>query len=347
MEREVHLLSFLNRLYDSQSPQMQFSAGTSGEWRTWRKAALERLREILTFPAIAPYAWRDAPSPIITDRAVEEDHTRERVLIPTLDRLWMPCFLLIPHGPAPHPAVLCLHGHGMSKHILAGVPRTASEQELINTLRGDYALKFVRAGFLTLVPDAAGYGERTEEKTEAGGGGACQHIFVNALSLGLSLQGIRVWECLKALEYLIARPDVQTERVAAAGLSMGCEHSMYVAALDDRVQAAVLSCCVRAIIPDAKRISWCPCLFSPGLFTAMDWPDIAALIAPRPVQLQFGDSDYVPLALAREAHGLLARAYKLSGASADSLDYDEFSGKHEFHFEAALPFITRCLDLGR
>ena len=118
---------------------------------------------------------------------------------------------------------------------------------------------------------------------------------------------------------------------------------MYVAALDERVRAAVLSCCLRAIIPDAKRISWCACLFSPGIFTAMDWPDIGALIAPRPAQLQFGDRDYVPLDLARDAHALMGRAYALSGAPPDALEYDEFSGAHEFHFEAALPFVRRWL----
>jgi len=123
---------------------------------------------------------------------------------------------------------------------------------------------------------------------------------------------------------------------------MGCEHAMYLAALDERIRAAVLSCCCRAIIPDAKHISWCGCLFSAGLFTEMDWPDIAALIAPRPVQLQFGDNDYVPLDLARGAHELMQRAYAVAGVP-ESLEYDEFAGKHEFHFEAALPFLNNWL----
>ena len=124
---------------------------------------------------------------------------------------------------------------------------------------------------------------------------------------------------------------------------MGCEHAMYAAALDERIRVALLSCCLRAIIPDAKTISWCSCLFSPGVFTLMDWPDIGALIAPRPVQLQFGDRDYVPLDLAREAYSVMQRAYGLSGAPAEALDYDEFSGEHEFHWEAAVPFVERWL----
>ena len=190
----------------------------------------------------------------------------------------------------------------MSKDILAGVPRDEAERERMELLRGDFAAKFARAGFLTIAPDAAGFGERIEEASLGQTRNNCQHLSVNALSLGMSLQGIRVWEILQALDYLGGRPDVQPDRIAVAGLSMGCEHAMYVAALDERVRASVLSCGPRAIIPDAKHISWCACLFSPGIFNEMDWPDITALIAPSPIQLQFGDVDYIPLDLARETN---------------------------------------------
>ena len=343
--RNVHLLAFMNGLYDREPPQLRFQATTRDEWEAWRAAARQRLKELLTLEAVERHAWSDAPQPVVTESVEEGNFVREHLLIPTLDGLWMPCYLFVPKTPPPHPGLLCLHGHGMSKHILAGVPRDENEQELLRKYRGDYALKFANEGFLVLAPDAAGYGERSEGTPERKGSAGCQHLFVNALSLGLSLQGIRVWEFLRALDHLSARPDVQPDQIAAAGLSMGCEHAMYVAALDERVRAAVLSCCLRAIISDAKQISWCGCLFSPGLFTEMDWPDIGAMIAPRPAQLQFGDKDYVPLELAHEAHQLMERAYDLSGAPPDSLDFDEFAGEHEFDFEAALPFLRKWLSV--
>ena len=336
MPQEVDLLAHLNRVIERQPPELQFVARTPEEWRSWRGAALARLPELLTFDRIARYTWQDPPPATVSEQVEGDGFSRERVLIPTLDGLWLPCFALIPNSPPPHPAVLCLHGHGMSKHILAGAPRDAKEKELTEKLRGDYAQRFAQAGFLALAPDAAGYGERQEEA-------GCPELFRTALALGLSLQGIRVWEILRALDYLAARPDVEADRIAAAGLSMGCEHSMYVTALDERVRGAVLSCCVRALLDETVISAWCPCLLAPGLFAAMDWPDITALIAPRPVQLQFGDRDYVPIDLAREAHARLQRAYELAAAPPGSLEYDEFSGKHEFHFDAALPFIQRCL----
>ena len=344
MTANVHLLSFLNSLYDREPPRLRFKATSEAEWGSWRKTSRERVRELLTLDAIERYAWPDAPSPQVTEITDGPEYTRERLLLPTLVGLWMPCFVLVPKTPPPNPAVICLHGHGMSKHILAGVPRDDRESRRLKKIRGDFAAKSPPEGFLALVPDAAGFGERTQEASLEHNPNLCEHLFVNALSLGLSLQGTRVWELLRALDYLSARPDVQTDRIAGAGLPMGCEHLMYVAALDERVSVSVLSCCLRPVIPDAKHIPWCVCLFSPEIFTAMDWPDIGALIAPRPAQLQFGDRDYVPLNLAREAHALIQRAYVLSGAAPDALEYDEFSGAHEFHFEAALPFIQKWMD---
>ena len=212
MTPNVSLLGFLNDLYDREPPQSRFTATTEVEWRAWCETAKRRLRELLTMDTISHHAWREAPAPLVTERVEESDHVRERVLIPTLTGLWLPCFVLSPKTRPPHPAVLCLHGHGMSKHILIGRPRDEEEQKLLARVRGDYALRFVRAGFLTLAPDAAGYGERTEATSKDRGLGMCQHIFVNALSLGMSLQGIRVWEFRRALDYLVARPDVQAER---------------------------------------------------------------------------------------------------------------------------------------
>ena len=42
----------------------------------------------------------------------------------------------------------------------------------------------------------------------------------------------------------------------------------------------------------------------------------------------------------------MKQAYAVAGASADALDYDEFSGEREFDFEAALGFVRRWLDVG-
>jgi len=39
----------------------------------------------------------------------------------------------------------------------------------------------------------------------------------------------------------------------------------------------------------------------------------------------------------------MLRAYDLADAPPGSLEYDQFAGAHEFHLEAALPFLHKWL----
>ena len=50
-----------------------------------------------------------------------------------------------------------------------------------------------------------------------------------------SLMGERTWDAWRCVDYLATRPEVDTNRLAVAGLSLGGETTMYVAALDERL----------------------------------------------------------------------------------------------------------------
>ena len=202
----VRLLPFLNEVYDRQPPRRRFRAETPEEWRAWRTDAGGSLRDMLALDTVEEHRWPDAPPPQVSTLEEGPDYRIERVLLPTLRGVWMPCLVLVPNAPPPYPAVLCLHGHGMSKDMLAGTPRDEAERERMELLRGDFAAKFARAGYLAIAPDAAGFGERVEDVSLGQTKNNCQHLAVNALSLGMSLQGIRVWEILRALDYLWGRP---------------------------------------------------------------------------------------------------------------------------------------------
>ena len=54
-----------------------------------------------------------------------------------------------------------------------------------------------------------------------------------------SLMGERTWDALRCLDYLVTLPEVDADRLAVAGLSLGGETTMYVAALDERIKIAV------------------------------------------------------------------------------------------------------------
>lgn len=148
-----------------------------------------------------------------------------------------------------------------------------------------------------------------------------------------------MWDHLRGLEYLLSRPDIDRKRVGAAGLSMGCEHSTYLAALDERISFAILSCCVRDWRHEIYDTCHCRCSYVPGLFEYFDCSDIVCLISPRPVLIQQGVNDANhPMNLVKDAVGKVRRVYRSANAE-DRVGVDFFTGQHEFNLAGALQWL--------
>jgi hypothetical protein len=115
---------------------------------------------------------------------------------------------------------------------------------------------------------------------------------------------------------------------------------MYLSALDERVQAAVLSCCMRYLIDEFKRRAFCICSYVPNLLSVADWPDIGALIASRPVLIEQGLFDVNPMHLVYAAEQTMRAAYALVG-SPERIETDYFDGGHEFSGRKAFAWMDR------
>ncbi len=336
--RNTSTLQQLKNLYGREAPELAFRAQMAGELAQWRQALRARLRALLGLDQLA--AEQVSPLAEVMCRVEEAAYTAEKVLLQTQGDMWVPAWVLVPRSLGPHPAILCLHGHGMSKDVTAGRPTSDDERQAINSYGADYGRQYAERGYLCFCPDARGFGERRDPPPL----GDCTHLYRNALVVGRSLTGLRVWDHLRGLEYLLTRPDVDTGRIGVVGLSMGCEHAMYLAALDERVRAAVLSCCLRALREEIREEGGhCLCSFVAGLFAVADWPDIACLIAPRPVLIQQGiHDDWVRMNLVYSAVAKVQQAYQLAGAPA-RIETDYFAGKHQFSAARALPWMDRWL----
>ena len=73
----------------------------------------------------------------------------------------------------------------------------------------------------------------TEEHTDMG---------VQCLLLGDTLARYTIWDGMRALDYLLSRPEVDPTRIACTGNSGGGTHTAYLSALDDRIKVAMPSC---------------------------------------------------------------------------------------------------------
>ena len=135
-------------------------------------------------------------------------------------------------------------------------------------------------------------------------------------SRGYTPAGVECWNCIRALDYLQTRPDVDPDRLAVTGRSGGGAYSFWLAAADDRVKAAVpvsgMSDLEDYVKPPVVN-GHCDCMF---LYNTYQWPwtRIASLVGPRPLLFANSDRDGIfPMTGNRRVIKRLRRFYRVLG----------------------------------
>src|SRR5947208_9393896 len=115
-------------------------------------------------------------------------------------------------------------------------------------------INLAKRGYVVLTYDPVGQGERSQfwdaERGKSRFNLTCgEHaVLGNPLYLlGTSLARYRIWDGLRALDYLASRPDVDPERLGCVGNSGGGNLTAYLAALDRRIRTAVIGCYITAL----------------------------------------------------------------------------------------------------
>ena len=263
-------------------------------------------------------------------------YTRRRVVFDTEATMSVPAYLLVPkERSAPGPGVLAIHGHGAGKSLVCGIEGGGPGD--------DYAHALASRGYVVLAPDLRGFGERADwmppDKYH------CDWDLVCATMAGVVPLERNLWDLQRALDVLAANPLVDPTRIAAAGLSYGGTCSLFLAAIDERVRAVVVSGYLSSWRA-AHTIPWnmCGSQVMNGQLGALEHLDVAALIAPRPLLVESGTEDVIfPVAAARETVAALRRVYASVGAPDDALVHDVFTGDHQWHGVEVPSFLERSL----
>jgi dienelactone hydrolase len=93
-----------------------------------------------------------------------------------------------------------------------------------------------------------------------------------------------VYDSLRALDFLVQRPDVDPSRIGTLGISMGSTMAWWLAALDERVKVTVDICCLtdfQTLIAKKSLSAHGVYYFVPSLLKRFTTAQINALIAPR------------------------------------------------------------------
>ena len=145
-----------------------------------------------------------------------------------------------------------------------------------------------------------------------------------------------MWDDIRTLDYLAARPDVDRNRLGCVGLSVGGYRSFLLAALDQRIKAAVDVGWMTSFGSQVKQhvINTVGLSFHiNGLYRYLDLPDLAALIAPRAVLVINGSQDRLfALDGVKTAFDKIGRCYGKAGASGRSR-CRLYDAPHEFNLE--------------
>jgi dienelactone hydrolase len=167
---------------------------------------------------------------------------------------------------------------------------------------------------------------------------AASHESIVAKSLfcsGTTWPGVYLHEDRAALDYLLSREEVDSERVGCCGLSGGGMRTAYLAGLDHRVRAAV---CVGFmttwrdfLLHKSHTHTWMA--YTPLLPRLLDFPEVAALRVPLPLFVQNNSGDELfTLPEMERAASILGAIYRKAEAL-DNLRVGFYPGPHKFDLE--------------
>jgi cephalosporin-C deacetylase-like acetyl esterase len=223
-------------------------------------------------------------------------------------------------GAGPFPAVIVAPGHGLDGKI---------------GNRG-FAVNLARAGMIVLAYDIVSEGERLQHyDPELGaskvGRPTGEHSLAawQTAAVGDHVSRYFIWDAVRGLDYLAARPDVDAQRLGAFGCSGGGTVTAFLSALDERVKATATACYVTdfdhllsTVGPQDGEQS------IPGfLASGLDIADLVEMAAPRPYAVISTTEDMFPFAGAKKAVDEIKGVYGLYGAQ-DRLSWIYGPGGH-------------------
>jgi dienelactone hydrolase len=250
----------------------------------------------------------------------------------------VPAYFVKPvNATAKLPTILYHHAHGGDYKL--GKDELINGRSLIQN--PPYAEALTSMGYAALCADAWVFGERST-RTE-------MDTFKEMLWRGRVLWGMMVYDSLRAMDYLVSRPDVDPKRVGTLGLSMGSTMAWWLAALDERVKLCVDICCLTdfdALIETNNLKGHGIYYYVPGLLKHFTASQINALIAPRPhLALEGNADDLTPPKGLDRIDAELKKAYAAAGhpEAWKMSRWDVPHGETAEMREAILPFLKENL----
>ncbi len=294
MDRSVAAQSAIEDLRSARVRTNQQGSGfkpplTKEEWLARRQKLRDR---ILVSTGLYPMPQKTPLSPRVYGKVERDGYTIEKVVLETLPGFFLSGNLYRPSAPvAPGtkiPGILNPHGHWPEGRVAADVQARCAGQ--------------ARIGAVAFLYDMVGYHD-----SKAFGH---QGVFADdaARAYGMNLNGLQLWNSIRALDYLTSLPEVDAKRIACTGESGGGTQTFELCAVDDRIAVAAPVCMVSHHFQGG-----CLCENAPHKRVGTDNVEFAALFAPKPQLLVGATGDWTSQIL---QHGVpeIRATYRLFNA---------------------------------
>jgi dienelactone hydrolase len=180
------------------------------------------------FQAVSQFYRYDTAAPLQAELLGKQTfpaYTREKISFAGFGGSRVPGYLALPRtGTGPFPVVLLIDGVGGSKERWFQDDSWPRGPLLTNALTG--------AGIAVLALDARFHGERAAEN-------GYRNPRFSAQPADRDMIAQSIVEHRRALDYLATRPEIDTTRIGALGLSMGGIMTFALSAMDPRIKASV------------------------------------------------------------------------------------------------------------
>ena len=281
---------------------------------------------------------RTPMNPQLVGQGETEWFRYEKIIFESRPQFYVTAILYLPKTPGPWPGIIVPCGHsangkGMDAYQCASMLLAAN-------------------GMAALCYDPLGQGERYAFLKEDGTcefGTTLEHTIlgVGAILTGTNTAGYRVWDGMRAIDYLQSRPDIIPERIGCTGNSGGGTLTSYLMALDDRILCAAPSCYITNFERLLSTIG--PQDAEQNIFgqiaKGLDHPDYIHLRAPRPTLICAATEDFFDITGTWQSFREAKRLFSRLGYS-ERVDLIENADKHGFNQpqrEAAARWMSRWL----
>lgn len=311
----------LDRYFTEQTREIAANGGidqiqNAEEWKT---KAPEYRRQLFDMLGLDPLPEKTPLQAVKTEEVKGDGFLVEKLHFQSMPGLYVTANLYLPEKvEKPLPTILYVCGHArMAKDGVSFGNKAGYEH---------HGTWFARHGYVCLIIDTVQLGEIPGEHHGTYSKGRYWWW-----SRGYTPAGLEAWSCIRALDYLETRKEVDKERFGVTGRSGGGAYSWWITALDERIKASAPTAGVTDMqnqVIDGCVEGHCDCMFFQNT-RRWDFERMAALAAPRPLLIVNTDKDSIfPIDGVFRIYQDVRRLYTLLGAEG-SIGLQVAEGPHK------------------